>query len=99
MDELVRKSDELPVAAGSGFNGGLGGPGEELVCPPELRIEALEKLVAYWKSEAEWRKNNMEHGCLWPSTLMESDELMPDGKPQKLAVVPNWCIEKIKRNA
>ena len=53
----------------------------------------------HWRSEAEWRKNNMEQSGLWPSTVIESDELMPDGKPRKLAVVPNWCIEKIKRDA
>ena len=85
--------------AASGLNDGLGGPGGELVCPPELRIAALEKLVAHWKSEAEWRKNNMEQSVIWPSTLIESDELMPDGTPIKLAVVPDWCIEKIKRDA
>ena len=32
-------------------------------------------------------------------TIIQSDQLMPDGKPQKLAVVPNWCIHKIECNA
>ena len=97
MDENNEK--DLPVKAGSESSDGLGGPGGEIVCPPQLRIAALEKLVGHWKSEAEWRKNNMEQSVLWPSTVIESDELMPDGKPQRLAVVPNWCIEKIKRDA
>ena len=94
-----KNEESLPVTAGSALSAGLGGPGGGIVCPPELRIAALESLVAHWKSEAEWRKNNMEQSVLWPSTVMKSDELMPDGKPQRLAVVPNWCIEKIKRDA
>ena len=95
----TQEKAETPEQVASELNDRLGGPGGELICPPEQRIAALESLVAHWRSEAEWRKNNMEQSVLWPSTVIESDELMPDGKPIRLAVVPNWCIEKIKRDA
>jgi len=62
--------------------------------------------AAYWKrralkaeEELAYRKNNFEQSCLWPSTIIESDQRMPDGRPTKLAVVPNWCIHKIECNA
>jgi hypothetical protein len=64
------------------------------------------KNAAYWKrralkaeKELAYRVNNFENSGLWPSTIIESDQLMPDGKPKKLAVVPNWCIHKIECNA
>ena len=70
------------------------------------RYEPPPKNAAYWKrralkAEAElaYRVNNFENSGLWPSTIIESDQLMPDGKPQKLAVVPNWCIHKIECKA
>ena len=44
MIEHVSNPDELPVTAGSELSDGLGGPGGQIVCPSELRIEALEKL-------------------------------------------------------
>ena len=64
------------------------------------------KNASYWKrralkaeEELAYRKNNFEQSCLWPSTIIQSDQLMPDGRPTKLAVVPNWCIHKIECNA
>ena len=35
---------ETPVQAASELNDRLGGPGGELVCPPEQRVASLEKL-------------------------------------------------------
>ena len=66
------------------------------------RYEPPPKNAAYWKRRALKAENELayfEHSGLWPSTIIESDQLMPDGKPQKLAVVPNWCIHKIECNA
>ena len=44
MDELVSNPYKLPDEAASELSDGLGGPGGQIVCPSELRIEALEKL-------------------------------------------------------
>jgi hypothetical protein len=63
------------------------------------RAIAAEARVAELEGELAYRKNNFEQSCLWPSTIIESDQRMPDGRPTKLAVVPNWCIHKIECNA
>lgn len=65
----------------------------------EARIVELEAKVAELENELAFRKNNFEQSCLWPSTIIESDQRMPNGRPTKLAVVPNWCIHKIECKA
>ncbi len=61
-------------------------------------VAAQARRIAELEEEVLYRKTNFEQSCLWPSTIIESDQLMPDGRPCKLAVVPNWCIHKVECN-
>lgn len=67
--------------------------------PADQEIIRLRARVAELEAEVEYLRNNHKESCLWPSTIIESDQKMADGRPRKMAAVPNWCIHKIETYA